>query len=211
MADAARLRHVAEIITDTYKAGNQVVAVLSAQGDTTDELIEKANEINPLASNREMDMLLSTGEQMSVALCAMAVEALGYPVISLTGWQAGMVTNTVSRNARIKKVDTERIETELNQKKIVIVTGFQGINRYEDIKNQAATEEFFRFLVEQGLLEPEQAGSPLLIKELKKTFWGFAQHLDMNGSGRITPELSQELLERMNQAILRSTPGPETT
>ena len=108
MADAARLRHVAEIITDTYKAGNQVVAVLSAQGDTTDELIEKANEINPLASNREMDMLLSTGEQMSVALCAMAVEALGYPVISLTGWQAGMVTNTVARNARIKKVDTER-------------------------------------------------------------------------------------------------------
>ena len=133
MADAARLRHVAEIITDTYKAGNQVVAVLSAQGDTTDELIEKANEINPLASNREMDMLLSTGEQMSVALCAMAIEALGYPVISLTGWQAGMVTNTVSRNARIKKVDTERIETELNQKKIVIVTGFQGINRYDDI------------------------------------------------------------------------------
>ena len=107
MADAARLRHVAEIITDTYKAGNQVVAVLSAQGDTTDELIEKANEINPLASNREMDMLLSTGEQMSVALCAMAIEALGYPVISLTGWQAGMVTNTVSRNARIKKVDTD--------------------------------------------------------------------------------------------------------
>ena len=91
MADAARLRHVAEIITDTYKAGNQVVAVLSAQGDTTDELIEKANEINPLASNREMDMLLSTGEQMSVALCAMAIEGLGYPVISLTGWQAGQM------------------------------------------------------------------------------------------------------------------------
>lgn len=85
-------------------------------------------------------------------------------------------------------------------------------SHYSDIfENQAATEEFFRFLVEQGLLEPEQAGSPLLIKELKKTFWGFAQHLDMNGSGRITPELSQELLDRMNQAILRSTPGPETT
>ena len=85
-------------------------------------------------------------------------------------------------------------------------------SHYSDIfENQAATEEFFRFLVEQGLLEPEQAGSPLLIKELKRTFWGFAQHLDMNGSGRITPELSQELLERMNQAILRSTPGPETT
>ena len=133
MADAARLRHVAEIITDTYKAGNQVVAVLSAQGDTTDELIEKANEINPLASNREMDMLLSTGEQISVSLCAMAIEALGCPVISLTGWQAGMFTNTVSRNARIKRVDTERIEAELNQRKIVIVTGFQGINRNQDI------------------------------------------------------------------------------
>lgn len=133
MADAERLRNVARIITDTYKAGNQVVAVLSAQGDTTDDLIEKAKEINPNASNREMDMLLSTGEQISVSLCAMAIEALGCPVISLTGWQAGMMTNTVSMNARIKKVDTERIEAELNQRRIVIVTGFQGVNRNEDI------------------------------------------------------------------------------
>ena len=133
VADSGRLRHVAQIITDTYKAGNQVVAVLSAQGDTTDELIEKAREINPGASTREMDMLLSTGEQMSVALCAMAVEALGFPVVSLTGWQAGMVTNTVSMNARIKKVDTERIEAELDARRIVIVTGFQGINRYDDV------------------------------------------------------------------------------
>ena len=133
VADSGRLRHVAQIITDTYKAGNQVVAVLSAQGDTTDELIEKAREINPGASTREMDMLLSTGEQISVALCAMAVEALGFPVVSLTGWQAGMVTNTVSMNARIKKVDTERIEAELDARRIVIVTGFQGINRYDDV------------------------------------------------------------------------------
>ena len=132
VADSGRLRHVAQIITDTYKAGNQVVAVLSAQGDTTDELIEKAREINPGASTREMDMLLSTGEQISVALCAMAVEALGFPVVSLTGWQAGMVTNTVSMNARIKKVDTERIEAELDARRIVIVTGFQGINKYDD-------------------------------------------------------------------------------
>ena len=133
VADTDRLRNVAKIITDTYKAGNQVVAVLSAQGDTTDELIEKAREINPGASTREMDMLLSTGEQISVALCAMAVEALGFPVVSLTGWQAGMVTNTVSMNARIKKVDTERIEAELDARRIVIVTGFQGINRYDDV------------------------------------------------------------------------------
>lgn len=133
VADAGRLRHVAKIITDTYRSGNQVVVVLSAQGDTTDELIEKAKEINPRASTREMDMLLSTGEQISVSLCAMAVEALGFPVISLTGWQAGMVTNTSSMNARIKKVDTERVEAELDQRKIVIITGFQGVNRYEDI------------------------------------------------------------------------------
>ena len=133
VADSGRLRRVAQIITDTYKAGNQVVAVLSAQGDTTDELIEKAREINPGASTREMDMLLSTGEQISVALCAMAVEALGFPVVSLTGWQAGVVTNTVSMNARIKKVDTERIESELDARRIVIVTGFQGINRYDDV------------------------------------------------------------------------------
>ena len=133
VADSGRLRHVAQIITDTYKAGNQVVAVLSAQGDTTDDLIAMAGKVNPNASNREMDMLLSTGEQISVSLCAMAIEALGCPVISLTGWQAGMFTNTVSRNARIKRVDTERIEAELNQRKIVIVTGFQGINRNQDI------------------------------------------------------------------------------
>ena len=133
MADTDRLRNVAKIITDTYKAGKQVVAVLSAQGDTTDDLIAMAGKVNPNASNREMDMLLSTGEQISVSLCAMAIEALGCPVISLTGWQAGMCTNTVSRNARIKRVDTERIEAELNQRKIVIVTGFQGINRNQDI------------------------------------------------------------------------------
>lgn len=133
VADAIRLRHVAKIITDTYRGGNQVVAVLSAQGDTTDDLIKKAREINPQASAREMDMLLSTGEQISVSLCAMAVEALGYPVVSLTGWQAGMVTNTASMKARIKKVDTERVAAELDQRKIVIITGFQGVNRYEDI------------------------------------------------------------------------------
>ena len=133
VADSGRLRRVAQIKKDNNKAGKQVVAGRSAQGDPTDQLIEKAREINPGASTREMDMLLSTGEQISVALCAMAVEALGFPVVSLTGWQAGVVTNTVSMNARIKKVDTERIEAELDARRIVIVTGFQGINRYDDV------------------------------------------------------------------------------
>lgn len=133
VADTERLRNVARIITDAYKAGNQVVVVLSAQGDTTDDLIEKAKEINPEGSNREMDMLLSTGEQISVALCAMAIEALGYPVVSLTGWQAGILTDTAAKNARIKKIDTERLEAELDQKRIVIVTGFQGVDRNQNI------------------------------------------------------------------------------
>ena len=133
VADADKLRNVARIITDTYKKGNRVVAVLSAQGDTTDDLIEKAREINPRASKREMDMLLSTGEQISCSLCAMAIEAMGVPVVSLTGWQAGFRTNSGYGNARIKRVRAERIEEELDKNRIVIVTGFQGINKYSDI------------------------------------------------------------------------------
>ena len=133
VADADKIRNVARIITETYRRGHSVVAVLSAQGDTTDDLIEKAAEINPHASKREMDMLLSTGEQISCSLCAMAIEAMGYPVVSLTGWQAGFRTNSTYGNARIKRVQTERILGELDKKTIVIVTGFQGINKYEDI------------------------------------------------------------------------------
>ena len=133
VADAEKIRRVAGIITDTYKAGNDVVVVLSAQGDTTDDLIEKASEINKNASKREMDMLLSTGEQISIALCAMCIEGMGYPVISLTGWQIGMRTNSSYTNARIKKVECDRIRKELDKKRIVIVAGFQGINKYDDI------------------------------------------------------------------------------
>ncbi len=133
VADADKIRNVARIITDTYQKGNDVVAVLSAQGDTTDDLLEKAAEINPSASKRELDMLLSTGEQISCALCAMAIEAMGFPVVSLTGWQAGFRTNSGYGNARIKRVQRERIQTELDRRRIVIVTGFQGLNKYDDI------------------------------------------------------------------------------
>jgi len=133
VADADKIRNVARIITDTYKQGNQVVAVLSAQGDTTDDLIEKAAEINPNASKREMDMLLSTGEQISVALCAMAIEAMGFQAVSLTGWQAGVLTDSNYSAARIKRIRAERIQKELDKKKIVLVTGFQGINKYDDV------------------------------------------------------------------------------
>lgn len=133
VADAVRIRNVARIITETYRKGHNVVVVLSAQGDTTDDLIRKASEINPNASQREMDVLLSTGEQISCALCAMAIEAMGYPVVSLTGWQAGVITNSAYGSARIKHIRSERILAELDKKSIIIVTGFQGLNKYDDI------------------------------------------------------------------------------
>ena len=133
VADADRIRNVARIITETYRKGHSLVAVLSAQGDTTDDLIEKAKEINPSASKREMDMLLATGEQISISLCAMAIERMGYQAVSLTGWQAGMLTDSSYSSARIKRIRTERIQKELDKKKIVLVAGFQGINKYDDI------------------------------------------------------------------------------
>ena len=131
--DAEHIRNVANIIAETYRAGNDVIVVLSAQGDTTDDLIAKAAEINPNASKREMDMLLSTGEQISVALCAMALEGMGLPCVSLTAWQVGILSSSVHSDARIKKIDSERIQTELDRHRIVIVTGFQGINRKRDV------------------------------------------------------------------------------
>ena len=133
VADAQRVMRVAGIITDTYKQGNDVVVVVSAQGDTTDDLIEKARELNPRASKREMDMLMSAGEQISISLLAMAIDALGYPAVSLLGWQAGFETNTKYSAARIKRVNPERIRAELDKNRIVIVAGFQGLNRYDDI------------------------------------------------------------------------------
>ena len=133
VADADRVRNVAGIITDTYKQGNNVVVVVSAQGDTTDDLIEKAKEISKNPSKREMDMLLTAGEQISISLLAMAIEEMGYPVISLLGWQAGFSTNSSYGSARIREIKTERLEKELDQKKIVIVAGFQGLNKYDDL------------------------------------------------------------------------------
>ena len=120
VANAERVFNVADIVTSTYKEGNNVIVVVSAQGDTTDDLIDKAKEINPNASKREMDMLLSSGEQISVALLAMAIEKLGYPVVSLTGWQAGVLTDSNYSSSRIRKVNTERIQLELDKKNIVI-------------------------------------------------------------------------------------------
>lgn len=131
--DAERVMNVASRIVETYDAGNDVVVAVSAQGDTTDDLIEKAKEINPNASKREMDMLLATGEQISISLLAMAIEKLGRPVVSLTGWQAGVKTDSKYSQARIKSISNLRIQNELDKKRIVIVAGFQGINQFDDI------------------------------------------------------------------------------
>ncbi len=133
VANADRVRNVASIVADTYREGNDVVVVVSAQGDTTDDLIEKAAEISEKPSAREMDMLLSAGEQISIALLAMAIDKLGVPSISLLGWQAGFNTSSTYKSARIKKMNTERVRKELDTHKVVVVAGFQGINKYDDI------------------------------------------------------------------------------
>ena len=131
--DAERVMNVANRIVKTYDEGNDVIVVVSAQGDTTDDLIEKAYEINKSPSKREMDMLLSTGEQISIALLAMAIEKIGRPVISLTGWQVGVGTDSNYSSSRINRVDTERLKNEIDKRRIVIVAGFQGINKFDDI------------------------------------------------------------------------------
>lgn len=134
VATAEKVFNVARIIIEDYKAGNDVVVVVSAQGDTTDDLIAKAKEINPASpSKREMDMLLSAGEQISISLLAMAIEKLGCPAISLLGWQAGFNTDSKHTLSRIKKINSERIRDEIDKRNIVIVAGFQGINKYDDI------------------------------------------------------------------------------
>ena len=131
--DKERLMNVARIISSTYAAGNDVAVVVSAQGDTTDELLEKAAEITQNPSGRELDVLLSTGEQITISLLAMALNELGFPAVSLTGWQAGFETNRSYGRARIKDLDGERIQAELDKRRIVIVAGFQGVNRSDDI------------------------------------------------------------------------------
>ncbi len=133
VADADRVRNVARIVTESYKKGNDVVVVVSAQGDTTDDLIAKYKEIDENASERERDMLLAAGEQISISLLAMAIQSLGCPAVSLLGWQAGFRTTSSHTTARIKKVDPTRIRNEISKKNIVVVAGFQGIDKHDDV------------------------------------------------------------------------------
>lgn len=131
--DAQRLRNVAAIIADTARMGSRVIVVLSAQGDTTDELLHKARELSRSPSARELDALLATGEQVSVALCAILLEEMGLSAISLNAWQVGIHTGTTHGDARIERIDTRRVLRELDAGKIVLVAGFQGIDKEGDI------------------------------------------------------------------------------
>ncbi len=133
VADNKKLELVAKRITKIYDKGNRVVVVLSAQGKTTDKLINEAKELSSNVPSRELDALLSCGEQMSTAKLSILLNYMGYPSISLTGWQAGIFTNNNNQNANIIRIDTSRILKELNQNKIVIITGFQGIDENLDI------------------------------------------------------------------------------
>ena len=131
--DRDRIFNVARIVANTHNAGNDVVVVVSAQGDTTDDLIAKAGEITHNPSAREMDMLLATGEQISISLLAMALNEIGCHAISLTGWQAGFRTDRAYTKARITRLETERISSELERNRVVVVAGFQGLNKLDDI------------------------------------------------------------------------------
>lgn len=131
--DRDRIFNVARIVSNTRNAGNDVVVVVSAQGDTTDDLIKKASEITSDPSEREMDMLLNSGEMISISLLSMALMEIGVPAVSLTGWQAGFRTDRAYSKARITRLDSERIESELARNRVVVVAGFQGLNKLEDL------------------------------------------------------------------------------
>jgi len=133
VADACKIRGASQRVINAVKAGYQVVVVASARGHQTDELVADAMELNPNPPKREMDQLLSTGEQQTVSLFAMALDAMGYKAISFTGFQVGMLTDSVHTKARIKSIDAKRIHKELDEGKIVIVAGFQGIDEYGHI------------------------------------------------------------------------------
>ena len=133
VANPERIKNVARRCVEEYQKGNDVVVVLSAMGDSTDDLLDLAGQITDRPSKRELDMLLGTGEQVSVALTAMAVQSMGVPCISLNTFQVKMHTTSTYGNARLKKIDTDRIRNELDNRKIVFVCGFQGINKYGDL------------------------------------------------------------------------------
>lgn len=133
VADNIKLNIVAEKVINLKKEAKNIIVVVSAQGKTTNELIKQARELSAIPQEREMDMLLSIGEQITASKLSILLNRKGYPTISLTGWQAGIKTNSVHTSAKIEQIDTYRIEEELKKGNIVVVTGFQGLNQKQDI------------------------------------------------------------------------------
>lgn len=133
LSDNIKLNIVANKIAEFYNQDKKVVVIVSAQGKTTDNLIKEAKELCYTPNSREMDVLLSTGEQVSISKLSILLNRLGYPAVSLTGWQAGIYTNNINQEAKIEQIDTSRINEELSKNKIVIIAGFQGVNEFGDI------------------------------------------------------------------------------
>ncbi len=133
VADNIKLNVVAEKVINLKEKAKNVVVVVSAQGKTTNQLIKEAQELSAIPEEREMDMLLSTGEQITASKLSILLNRMGYPTISLTGWQAGIMTNSIHASAKVEQICTDRIEKELEKGKIVVVTGFQGIDKQQDI------------------------------------------------------------------------------
>ena len=204
VANKERIFNVARRCIEDYKAGHDVVVVLSAMGDTTDELIELANSINPDAKKRELDMLLTTGEQVSVSLMAMAMQALDVPAVSLNAFQVAMHATSRYGNARFKRVDTKRIRHELDSRKIVIVTGFQGVNKYDDITTLGRGGSDTTAVALAAVLHAD----PRIVKNAKKLdFITYDEMLELASLGaKVLHNRSVEMAKKYNvELVVRSS------
>lgn len=211
----ARVFNAANKITLEYDKGNKVVVVLSAQGDTTDQLIKKAKEVNPKYSKRELDMLISTGEQQSIALMAMAIHSMGYPAISLNAFQCEIDTTSNYGNSRIININTTRINSELDKKNIVIISGFQGVNEYGDITTLGRGGSDTSAVALAATLNADlceiftdvdgiYTGDPRIIKNAKKLdFIGYDEMLELASLGaRVLHNRSVELAKKYSVNLM---------
>ncbi len=224
VADKEKIFNVANRIGEQYEKGNKIVVVLSAQGNTTDILLKKANEINPDANKRELDMLLTTGEQQSVAFMSMALQKLGYPAISLNAAQVGIHSSSAYGKARIKKIDCNRIISELDKNNIVLIAGFQGINKFGDITTLGRGASDTTAVALAAVLSANfceiytdvdgiYSGDPRMIKHAKKIKEiGYDEMLELASLGaNVLHNRSIEIAKKFNVAlIVRSSISKES-
>ena len=214
--DRDRIFNVARIVANTHNAGNDVVVVVSAQGDTTDDLIAKAAEITHNPSAREMDMLLAAGEEISISLLAMALNELGCHATSLTGWQAGFRTDRAYTKARITKLETERISSELERNRVVVVAGFQGLNKLDDITTSmevASVSSSWVLSTSLSIrLAPNRPAMMQAEEEPRPLAMGMGFVCTILRGGMVLPTLSNRpLAERYTSCLLYTSPSPRDT